>query len=180
MGGSIQITKGLTMERCCGAVSAEEKLLYFHDRYIPVTESGCWLWIGTYSSKGYGWATFSRKMIKAHRLAFELFVGPIPDGKLVLHRCDVRCCVNPNHLFIGTAQDNSDDAVRKGRIRSGADAHLSKLSYESVVSVCQLHAEGVRPVDIAERFGVHPSCIYHIISGRSWRSTRLRFERKEA
>lgn len=77
----------------------------------------CWLWTATLSNKGYGkiGVCNPRRVASAHRVAWELTHGPIPDGLWVLHKCDVRACVNPSHLFLGMAKDNTDDMNRKGR-----------------------------------------------------------------
>ena len=77
----------------------------------------CWLWTGWKDWGGYGILTVKDKNIKAHRFSWELFFGPIPLGLKVLHKCDVRLCVNPDHLFLGTNLDNSRDMVNKGRGR---------------------------------------------------------------
>lgn len=88
-----------------------------------VTARGCWLWRSMKSNDpSYGVATAKQtgsKPMMAHRLAWTLFHGPIPDGMLVCHRCDVRPCFNPEHLFLGTAQDNTDDMIAKGRHFNG-------------------------------------------------------------
>ena len=81
-------------------------------RVIRVPWSGCWLWIGAVTKKGYGMITGNRY---AHRLAYEEFIGPIPTGMQVLHKCDVKCCVNPEHLYSGTHRDNVFDAVIRDR-----------------------------------------------------------------
>jgi HNH endonuclease len=97
------------------------------DRFWKKVEKsdGCWLWIGTLHSKGYGWMKFTlsrstagkkRKfVVRAHRLSWLLHFGEIPAGLGVLHACDKRRCVNPAHLFLGTDKDNWEDAKAKGR-----------------------------------------------------------------
>lgn len=90
----------------------------FEQNYIPVTESGCWLWIGGIrKSKAldYGAMFAHGRQWVAHRLSWTLHHGPIPDGLLVCHTCDVSLCVNPSHLFLGTHTDNNHDCIKKNR-----------------------------------------------------------------
>lgn len=93
----------------------------FMDKVSPEPNSGCWLWTGFYQEFGYGRMGVgyavegTRGTAMAHRLSYEIFVGPIPDGICVLHRCDVPECVNPEHLWLGTHSDNVNDKVAKGR-----------------------------------------------------------------
>lgn len=83
-------------------------------RHVDKTDN-CWLWVGAKTKNGYGKLGRDLKTISAHRYSFEIHNGAIPDGMLVCHQCDVRSCVNPHHLFLGTHKDNYIDCVNKGR-----------------------------------------------------------------
>ncbi len=87
---------------------------------IPEPNSGCWLWTGSLTSGGYGCCWWDGKQTNAHRFSWLAYRGEIPSGQLVLHKCDMPSCVNPDHLFLGTAADNMRDMVAKGRKRGGA------------------------------------------------------------
>lgn len=84
-------------------------------RCIPEPNSGCFLWLNKLNKDGYGSIELRNRQMSAHRFAYVIFKGPIPDNILVCHHCDVPCCVNPEHLFLGTDKDNRQDSIRKGR-----------------------------------------------------------------
>lgn len=97
--------------------TAAQALEVFDSKIERLPWSGCWIWLGgLVDPKGYGSFKFDGES-RAHRSAWALFHGPIPDGLHVLHRCDVPSCVNPAHLFLGTNNDNIADASAKGRLR---------------------------------------------------------------
>jgi len=100
----------------------------FEEKVSIEPNSGCWLWTGAANAAGYGrlYVWPEGKHQKAHRISYELHVGAIPDGMFVCHRCDNPSCVNPQHLFIGTRQDNVDDMNRKGRHRNQKKTHCPK------------------------------------------------------
>jgi hypothetical protein len=93
----------------------EERREMFWSRAMPEPNTGCWLWTGVIRRDGYG--VFSDRA--AHRIAYAERHGPIPAGLYVCHRCDVKSCVNPDHLFLGTARENTLDMLAKGRCRAG-------------------------------------------------------------
>ena len=98
-----------------GKVTRKTILERFQEKYIAVPESGCLLWEGCFTSDGYGQLKVKGKMMKAHRVSWELHKGPIPGGLQVCHKCDTPACVNPDHMFIGSDKDNTQDAIKKGR-----------------------------------------------------------------
>ena len=104
-------------EAATKATFSERKSLSaaFHEKITGEPNSGCWLWTGASGTRGYGHIRKNGKMLKAHRVAWTLYRGAIPEGLCVLHHCDVTSCVNPGHLFIGTHTDNMRDKERKGR-----------------------------------------------------------------
>lgn len=114
---------------------------YFFNRSIPEPNSGCWLWDGAVSSNGYGSIRCDGKTLKAHRKSYEVFYGEkIAEDKDACHKCDVRCCVNPEHIFIGTRKENMADCISKERFSfiengKGESSPSSKLTESEVISI---------------------------------------------
>ena len=134
----------------------------------------CWVWRGRVMWKGYGELCADNKKYRAHRLSWEIHYGPIPFKKQVLHRCDVRSCVNPGHLFLGTAADNVNDMVQKGRIalRSLERNGMAKLD-EGAVRVIRRERRKTNPrslTDLAREYGVSKRAIHFAATGRNWAS----------
>ncbi len=139
---------------------------------IDTTSSvrGCWLWTAKTNPNGYGRIYDGRKPALAHRVAWTLFVGPIPHGLFVLHRCDNPPCCNPAHLFLGTHADNMRDKVQKGRQGSprGEEASSAKLTAESVLLIRAAVASGRTQTEVGRKFGIHNSQVSRIVNRKVW------------
>lgn len=132
---------------------------------------GCWLWTASLRNPhGYGKIAVGRRMLLAHRVAYELFRGEVPHGMCVLHRCDVRLCVNPDHLWLGTVADNNNDAAGKGRLRPrrGEACSFSKLQEDDIRAI-RLLAKEVSMAELGRRYSVSPSTIANVVAGQTWR-----------
>jgi len=141
--------------------------------WAKVDRSGeCWLWQASLSHRGYGATRHSGRTINAHRLAWIFTHGTVPEGLSVLHRCDNRRCCNPAHLFLGTPKDNTQDAIRKGRLCCGEAINFAKLTPEKVRQMRELHRSGVNASEVGRRFAVTPSVALRAIKGQTWKSVR--------
>ena len=131
----------------------------------------CWEWQGAIQSKGYGSVGISKgKTALAHRIAFEITYGEIPNGLMVLHTCDDRSCVNPNHLYLGTHQDNMKDMVTRDRQARGERNGRSKLTIEEVENIRRIYGMGNHTQQqVAYQFGVSISSIRKILSEEYWK-----------
>jgi hypothetical protein len=139
-------------------------------RRTNVTESGCLEWTGSLNKDGYGRLRINGREKTAHRRAWELLRGEIPDGLLVCHTCDNRSCIAIDHLFLGTDKDNSDDKVSKGRQRAvrGSLQHLAKLSESEVIVIKQRLLEGEHPSQLAREYRVARQTVDAIKYGKTW------------
>lgn len=130
---------------------------------------GCWLWKGSTFHFGHGQFSVTqdgrRRNKKAHRVAWELTNGPIPDGLMVCHRCDNPPCVRPDHLYLGTAKDNHDDSWNKGRafMQLRDDHPFKKLSDEQTLEALCLWEGGAYAREIAEYFGIARGSVWYVI-----------------
>lgn len=128
----------------------------------------CWLWTGARLPDGYGHFKEGRRARPAHVVSYEIANGPLPKGTNGLHACDNRPCVNPDHIFAGTHQDNMDDMVAKGRgdAPKGEAHHDAKLTESDVRAI---RTDGRNNATIAASYGVSPAAIWLIKARRNWR-----------
>lgn len=151
---------------------------------MPHMSTPCWVWIGGKTGNGYGGITIRGRMRGAHRVAWELTHGPIPNGMQVLHECDNPVCVR--HLFLGTHHDNIDDCLRKGRwagagrgslhwsrrhperIARGQKNGQTKLTEDQARHIKRLLAAGMRQKKVAEAMSLPPHFVANIAQGKAW------------
>jgi DNA-binding transcriptional regulator YiaG len=133
-----------------------------------IPESGCWVWMGTTTSRGYGQIISDNKTFYAHRAAYQAFIGDIPEGMNVCHHCDNRFCVNPSHLFLGSQKDNLQDMKKKGRSTAGEKNAKSKLTEKYVKEIKQGLKDGLSTKTLATIYSVSTSTINFIKQGKRW------------
>jgi hypothetical protein len=144
---------------------------------VTMTDSGCWILTRSIKKMkrgngGYGEVGYRGRTVQAHRLMYGLCYGEPPLDKCVMHECDVRPCIRPEHLKLGTHHDNMLDMCRKGRlkIRSGEACHFAKLTAYDIREIRELYATGMLSTSaLAEMFRVTPGLISHIVNHRHWR-----------
>lgn len=129
--------------------------------HVTKTES-CWIWTGAKNKAGYGLSSLYSRVMGAHRLSYTLFVGEIHDDLWVLHTCDVPSCVNPEHLWLGTTQDNKKDQIQK-------DRGGNKLNSEKVMMIRKMYDSDIGSQAIANLFHVTCGVISNIVKRRIWK-----------
>ena len=153
----------------------ENEITRFHKKYLPVS-CGCWLWTGPSIDTGYGRFRIAwkpTKAIGAHRASWKIHNGPIPDGKHVLHKCDIPQCVNPDHLFLGTPAVNTADRKAKGRSLNPltGENHKRAVLTKEIAAEIRTSYSGKHGqiAGFARKFGVARSAIYCVLSYQTWK-----------
>ena len=164
------------------------------ERRTTIDQNGCWLWNSSMCGSGYGlvahptfgfFSNGSLRRVRTHRASYAAFKGPIPAGLLVCHKCDVRKCVNPDHLFLGTDADNHSDMVQKGRnrtisgddhyfrkhkpvhlIRKGEAHNMVKLTESQALEILNSPETGI---SLARKFGISNANVSRIRQRKIWR-----------
>lgn len=152
--------------------------------YVKKTKT-CWLWIGGKSGSGYAFFTYKGRSVKASRFILEATNGPLSKDAVVCHNCDVKACVNPLHLFVGTAKDNYLDRVMPPPLPQYTRAlvnksvnncevnGMAKLSRGKVLLIKAMHATGrFTQTEIASGLGVNVTTIHRVIKGETWRHVK--------
>lgn len=135
-----------------------------HVNHHDFDSETCWEWLGAEKLNGYGNVRVGSSNMPAHRRSYQLFVGDPKSGFDVCHICDNRCCVNPDHLFLGSRKDNMQDAKLKGRIKHGR--HLQK---EQVIAVAEMIEGGAKLRVISNQLGIGYGTLSNIKAGRSYK-----------
>ena len=146
---------------------------YIDRFWTKVDKSGdCWEWLGANNGTGYGHYWYKDKVWNTHRFSWIIKNGEIPAGLYICHHCDNRLCVNPEHLFLGTAKDNMQDASRKGRLincggTKGENHGMSKLTKVEVLKIREYYPESTLK-ELAEKYDVIPMTIWRVVKRISW------------
>ncbi len=139
----------------------------FEKFVMPEPNSGCWLWTGGTDGSGYGQIGNGHgKTIHAHRASWLIYKGLIPDGLSVLHKCDNPPCVNPQHLFLGTQQDNITDCCNKKRQCIGQERPIAKLTNEMVIAI---RRDPRTHKEIAIAFNISRTTVAYVKNGKTWK-----------
>lgn len=165
---------------CIGSAVAQKSRISFADRFWKYVEKsdGCWTWTGSRHRGGYGQINSSQnnstgerhQPMPASRASWLVHFGEIGDGLEVCHRCDNPPCVRPDHLFLGTRQQNSEDKVRKGRQARGERSGVAKLTADQVIEIRRQFDSGRQQVLIAADFGIRAQHVRLIGRRTVWRS----------
>lgn len=148
----------------------DEQVKRFHSSYRKTR--GCWVWTGSLVKDrgGYGRFHANGKSYRAHRLSWQLHHGRWPGNLFVCHKCDNPRCVRPDHLFLGTTDDNMADMVSKGRKPSQhGEAHPSnKLKEKDVLAIRKAYRDGVSQADLHRKYGMSRAAICLIVQKKLW------------
>lgn len=153
---------------CSNAARGRSLAERFLDYYKPGAADACWPWAGTVDANGYGViADDNRRQLRAHRIAYERVNGAVSESRYVCHSCDNPSCVNPNHLWLGSAADNNEDKRAKLRHSHGASHGMAKISENDVRDIRGLYPQMSQQA-IADRYGLHQTTVSDIIRGKIW------------
>lgn len=135
-------------------------------KHVDKTDT-CWNWKGAKTLLGYGRHRNHYKIFLSHRTAYSLWIGEIPDGLVVRHKCDNRACVNPEHLEIGTQLDNIQDTIRRGRHAKGESSGNAKLTWNQVQEIRE-KLKTKKNIQLAGEYGIGRCAISNIKLGKTW------------
>lgn len=159
------------------ATDAEKKLhvLKIITKNTARDNDGCLVWVKGFRKDGYAGMMYEGKFMAAHRVSWIIHKGPIPEGMWVLHSCDKPGCQEISHLFLGTAKDNWDDMVKKGRrkFKKGDDCNWSKLKEIQVIEIKKRLATGESATRLGYEFGVEAGTIKDIRQGKNWKHVKI-------
>lgn len=160
------LRSGVTKSCGCRKTSEHKLKRIFDSKYV-ISKKGCWEWTGYCDKDGY--PKIGDKCLGAHRYSYERFKGKIPEGMLVCHSCDNPSCVNPEHLWLGSHNDNAQDKVQKKRQAIGEKIGNAKLTEYEVKEIRKLSEEGMTQNEIGKKFNISQAVISKIVLKEAWK-----------
>ncbi len=147
-----------------GKANSIEKM----SKKIKIDKNNCWVWQGSLSKSGYGKSSYQDKSWRSHRLMFYFYNGFVPS--IVMHSCDNRACVNPNHLKEGTHRENMIDMVKKGRSSKPKGTHHSQSRFrdEDIILMRKYYEDGYDLDFISRKYSTHKEYIRQIVNRKRW------------
>ena len=138
---------------------------YFRLRSEPDTNGGCWLWTGAQNARGYGRVQVGGATLLAHRVSFVLHKGPLNRHAQVCHKCDTPACVNPDHLYAGTAADNMRDAMERGQLVVPHIGHIPALAPDRAAQIVAELRDGETQRAICRKYGIGKGTVHRVAKG---------------
>ena len=125
---------------------------------------GCWIWFGAQRGVGYGAIKINGRVIDAHRAAYEIYKGPVPKGALILHTCDNRACVNPDHLVIGDHSQNQRDAMNRAGVKPWRATRTTPLTSQEIAQIHSDYAGGVSERQLTRKYNVAATSLKRLLA----------------
>jgi hypothetical protein len=177
-GSVVKSTKTITCSKRCSNLYKWKKVFGNYHEYlknkilkysIKCLISGCWNWRKATTSRGYGTFTYRSKKERANRVSYLVFKGFIPEGIFVCHTCDNPSCVNPDHLYLGTHQQNVDDKLKRNRQPRGEKINLAKLKEKDIIKIRSSYENKEKTQQsLADEYNVSQTAISRIIHKKTW------------
>lgn len=153
-------------------IISKEDIVRFWSKVDIQSKNKCWNWKAARVHDGYGRFGLQYRIVRAHRVSYQIAYGNFDERLCVLHKCDNPACVNPNHLFLGTNQDNMNDQKSKSRNPFGERNPRHKLTESQVIEIRKLYTKGLTQSEIGRMFNISQNQVSEIILRNHWKNVQ--------